>query len=429
MTKVAIFEPEIGARGPVAWAYNLRLGLRALGHEADVVSFTKSGNSRKSWGIDDWVNHYGSRFWHSEPDVLAKWDDAPSILDTYDAVILTEPKQNLHDKEALKKGTIPPYVEVLGRLQKAKWTTAVHAPQYSPEQVPFLDHLFSQSSFSTRFLTHNPGACPTHPTLKAWDEAGRAVYHPLPLFPKFELDETIPVTAIIGMTGRFVPNKGPQLLALVAQRIVRDPWIVELWGSPSIGAGACPSFVVYENLVAEGSIDIHRPTRMAPLRDDPKGPKVEEVLDIIQPKRWGVRGTAEGPEIWFRGGYTDIPTVYKRIGVHVDLTASNYSSCVEYSQLEAMDAGSVMLGPSHMWDTRYRGNVMHMSGAVPGATSLRKGKAKEMQDELTKWLPIAMAQVGTDEHYESARHNRLMLRELNDAGRCGELLISLAMGG
>ena len=125
--RVAILEPEPGVKGPTAWAFRVRYGFQQLGHECDVVSFTKSGKTRASWGKPQ----PGGRWWSEAPDVVVKTVNLVQTFDTYDMIVLPEIKVPLHDKMAIKESektgqdVLPEYVDAL-RKTKTKWTTSLH---------------------------------------------------------------------------------------------------------------------------------------------------------------------------------------------------------------------------------------------------------------------------------------------------------------
>jgi hypothetical protein len=113
--KVAILEPEPGVKGPTAWAFRLKHGFIGLGHECDVVSYTKSGKSRKAWGTPQ----PGARWWSEAPNVVVKTENIVEVLDSYDMIVLPEIKIPQHDKIALKagEGVLPEYVDALRRTK------------------------------------------------------------------------------------------------------------------------------------------------------------------------------------------------------------------------------------------------------------------------------------------------------------------------
>jgi hypothetical protein len=134
--RVAVFEPYPRMCGVSTWTWHAAQGFRDLGHHCDVVTFTKSGKPRKTTSIrrDGVTFAMGWQWWHEAADVTAKFDDAPSVLDKYDLVVLNEPKNGTADRDAAREQRLPEYIEALSRTQ-TPWMTILHAPQYDPKRA------------------------------------------------------------------------------------------------------------------------------------------------------------------------------------------------------------------------------------------------------------------------------------------------------
>lgn len=142
--KIAVFDPWPRVCSQTKWAFDVAHGFRSFGFHTDVVSFTKSGRPKA-----------GKRGWQQPVDVCDKWSHAIEVLETYDLVVLNEPKCGVADANSV--GVMPEYVDVM-RLITTPWTTALHAPHYSDDQAVWLDALMESDSFSRFVLEHHPGS-------------------------------------------------------------------------------------------------------------------------------------------------------------------------------------------------------------------------------------------------------------------------------
>src|SRR5690606_41359396 len=91
--------------GVTKWTFEVVHGFRALGHHADVISFSKSGRKRvteKKRRFDGSLSG-GWHWWPESPDVQGKWADAVDMLNEYDLIVLNEPKNATCDRDAKKR--------------------------------------------------------------------------------------------------------------------------------------------------------------------------------------------------------------------------------------------------------------------------------------------------------------------------------------
>jgi hypothetical protein len=335
--------------------------------------------------------------------VTAKYTDSAEVLGGYSAVVLSDVRTILQDKEALKgAGAItkdkPDYFAVLEK-SKAKFTTALHGNFYPPSEVVFAAELFALPGFTGAAITYAHAA----PMASAhiWPEVNW-VYSALPYQMLSEPDDDHPSPGhAAGITGRFIPNKGPTLLALAAAtgHIHGD---VELWGACSVGAGPSQSYRLYESLTKELGLPGER-----------KGNEPETVSggDIIRPHPWQVTGPKG--VISYKGGYEDPMLACWRLAVHSDLTASTFSHGMEFSQFESIDAGCGQVSVESMWHPDFTGMVIPAIPVISGEKKLLNTDAgKELIATVGEAVMRAKAKMPMARQMES-RYNRRMLATVN----------------
>ena len=411
--KIAILEPEPGVKGPTTWGFRLRYGFRELGHEADVVSFTKSGRSRSSWGKPQ----PGLRWWSEAPDVTVKTADIVATLDTYDMIVLPEIKVPLHDKMALKaeeEGTLPDYVDALRRT-KTPWTTSLHGSFYPDKDIPFVSKLLESPSRGTQLVTmSDDSALYSNDLFKSitW------IKGQMPYIPKFDIDAPVQREKIVGTSGRFIYNKGQPVVAMTSAFLDPDV-VVEIWGSCSVGLGPSPTYIVYELL------QNHFGAQCARYH---KNYGKEETItsgNIITPYPWDAR--VEGHAlVRYLGHYVDSSAIAKRFRVHMNLTAHNFArGLVEYSSLEAADAGALCIVPEHLSDSEFRMMVLDWYKGSPTQGRLVKDEGLEVIKKCAEAFQTCL-DVPEAAHIEIAQHNREVLRTRNDPRKTAEIMIESA---
>lgn len=385
-----------------------KAGFQVLGHDVDIVTFTKSGKRRITWGDDGM--RLGMSWWRSEPDVVAKTRDAADVLNSYDFILLTEPKHMTLDREATKAGdgTLPYYVEALRKVTKP-WTAVLCGPLFQEDRAPFIPELLESPGLKT-FVASGPDCAITSPFLNP--ETVPIVSYPYQ--PQLAVTDPVPFRPIVGMTGRIVPNKGP---AFLAHAITDDRWTVplnvELHGSASIGTGPNFTFLIWEHLLEHGWAG----ERIVPEKYRRIGP------DVLRPWPFISENPAQTKSVEYLGGFNDAVATAQRMGIYVGLTDSRYSSGVEFALLEAIDAGCYPILLEHLAVQPWIMAVLPYVGP-PSMTRLNKQQDPEKLDAL-----LGAVQHGHDMTSNDAqrRHisefNRQLLRELHDPSRwCGNLL-------
>ena len=401
--RVAILESEPGVKGPTRFAFNLRQGFEQLGHECQVVSFTKSGKTRKSWGTPQ----HGGRWWGDTPDLVVKTKDLVAALDSFDFVVLPEIRVLAHDKAALKLGenVLPEYVDALRRT-KTRWTTALHGTPYIQKEIPFVAALLESPSRANAFVTTRD-----NPQNDANDFFASLnwVRTRLPYLSRHNIDDPVPTGDVVGVTGRFVYNKG-QPLAAVTGTFLPPHITMELWGACSIGLGPSPTYLVYEQLKdtfgAQG-------VRHAKLNMDKVGqPGFDLDGNVITPYLWD-RQIPNGPAIRYLGNYHDPVVVNSRFRVHLNLTAGNFSSghC-EFTTMEALEAGAMCVTPKHLSDSEFKMNIIDYYDKSPTQAKIVHPDGLELAKKIAGSVCESLA-IPDAERFEIAKHNRALLRVLN----------------
>jgi len=411
--RVAILESEPGVKGPTRFTFNLRQGFIELGHDCQVVSFTKSGKSRKSWG----TAQFGGRWWGDTPDVTVRTPDLVDALDAYDMVVLPEIRVLAHDKATIKKGdgSLPEYVDALRRT-KTRWTTALHGTPYIQSEIPFVKDLLESPSRGGAFITtrDNP-----ENDANGYFASSKWIRTRLPYLPRHEINEPVPMTNIVGVTGRFVYNKG-QPLAAISGVFLPENIRMEIWGACSVGLGPSPTYLVYEQLKEHFGATGRRHA----IIDKSKlgQPGFDEDGNVITPFHWDLKLPA-GPEISYLGNYHDPVAVNSRFRVHLNLTAGNFSSghC-EFTTMEALEAGAMCVTPKHLSDVEFKMNIIDYYSKSPTHAKLIKPEGIALAQQIAESVKESLA-IPDNERYEMARHNRAMLRDINSPAKTAQAMI------
>jgi hypothetical protein len=409
--RVAILDPEPRVCGPTNWGFQLREGFKLLGHETQLISHTKSGRTRKSWGKPQ----NGGRWWSSAPDIVVKDEYLVPTLDAYDMIVLPEIKVPSQDKDAKKKGTLPIYVDALRRT-KTPWTSSLHGSFYPTRDVPFVKDLFESPSRGNYLITmsddsvEDPATDDIVRTIK-WQKA------PMPYTPQCAIDDPIVDARTVGTTGRFIFNKGQPIVCLAGVFLPADV-TVEVWGSCAVGQGPSPTFIVYEILKEKyGSQAKRYPTTFDPAIG-PDG-------NTVTPFPWDARPPG-GALVRYLGNYTNQIGVAKRLGVHVNLTSYKFArGLVEYSTIEAADAGAINIVPKHLSDPQFRMMVIDAFQPFSSPKRIESPEANATAQMVAEKIMTCLDQPKSWKE-EVVRHNREVMRTRNDPRICAQAMIDSA---
>ena len=334
--KIAIYQGDARVCGPSAWIEHMKTGFIRNGHECHIVTSTKSGKTPSHYGNVK----PGGHWWMRGPDVCVKQNILHNTFDDYDLVILPEPKLPLADKVARKlrdsgenEAALPFYVEALGRT-RTKFTTALHGNPYTDTNAPFAGDILALPNFSGTIIGHTAPLRTVSESMSQYPQ----VDIPLPYTTRVDVDADYPVNRTVGITGRFMFNKGSHVLGLAGQYLPPDV-TVEVWGSCSTG---------------------------------------------------------RGPSLTF------------------NLTADRYTSGMEFSTMEALDAGSLCITQDNVSsDPAYRTLVMKgwngPAGSVKTAFEKRPEETKQVAEKVMEVFDYFSA--NPEAHRDVVRHNRQALRD------------------
>jgi len=277
-------------------------------------------------------------------------------------------------------------------------TTTVHCGDYNERNFPFREAFRNIPGLTDTVVTHS------RPTFDAglhlWPD-WTPIEVPLPYEPHALIDAPGPTSAgrrTIGITGRYTAVKGHRALAAAAVNgyLPTDiPLDVDLWGFADVTAGPSATLSTFEQLTRHGFIGQRY-----------EGPAAQSLP-------WAV--ALPGGTLSYRGGYLDVGPIMPSLDVHVNLTTTVASGgAVEYSQLEAMDAGCAQVSPVHRWDPHYVGEVISSVHRWPTDRAFQDEHhaypvLHEIGTAVQKLYDRAPADV-----LEARLFNREMIRQLHD---------------
>lgn len=344
--RVAVMSPQPRVSGVVTYSHHLREGFRGLGHECDVVTFTLSGKLGASSAVES-VDAKRSG-WGWSPlgaDRCARWDRAAEVLGEYDIVVVEEPRCAPLDKkqmrllgegeikdgralvleEELSLDELPWYARALAAYDKpTAWV--LHDPGYGTRLAPFLGHLVRYAP-PRLVVTHREGALRSAEWAGVAQDSELRIPH-LPYRWRGPREHSS-WPRVIGTTGRYINNKGQPTLALAAAlEETPEGWQVEVAGASPLGAGPNHTFLTYEGLTKRYGWEGRR-----------------EGLDVT--RGWPWQASKGKRQVTYAGPYLDPLDAAARFGVHVNATDPAFSGpgSVEYTTLEAMDAGCMVVVP------------------------------------------------------------------------------------
>lgn len=410
--KVAIFEPDPRVCGPLTWAGHMKAGFTAIGVQLDTVSATKSGRNPSHWGNVK----TGGKWWATRPDRISRMDQVHHILDEYDLIILPEPKSPLADKLAIKAddGSIPWYVEALQRT-RTPFTTALHGNPYTEKNSPFADFIVGLDNFTGAIIAHTAPLRTVTPAIGAM----KNVQMELPYAPRNPVDAPFPRGKTVGSTGRFMFNKGSHVVGLSGAYLPPDV-TVEVWGSCSVGRGPNLTYNLYEAIkpwAEPGQAKRYH-------NSDGSHPKATEDGNIVQPFLYDVR-IKDHALVRYLGNYVDPLKVAARLTVHVNLTSSKYTSGMEFSTLEALDAGSLCITPPHCSQPEmYRTLVIDPWKAPAGSvTSALKTMDQTYRVSQTIEKALGFLDLPEEQHRAVVESNREALRKYPNPATIAQMIL------
>lgn len=425
--KVAILSPQPRTSGVVTYSHELARGFRALGHDCDVVTFTLSGKPSVAFKVEEVDTKRSGWGWSTLGyDRCERWDRAGEVLGEYELIVMEEPRCAPMDKRALRKAGdgdikygrlllergdfpyefLPPYIEALSGLGDAKIAVTLHDPGYGFRLAPFLEEFMSNVA-PDAIITHRDGSRDS----AAWGTPASIPEIRIEHLP-YTLKEDSERTAwqrVIGTTGRFINNKGQPTLALaMARASLPKDWAVEIAGASPLGAGPNHTFLTYEGLTKHYGF--------AGTRDG---------TDVTRGWPWEAYRDADNDYIRYVGPYQDPVHACSGFGVHVCMTDPGFSGVgsLEYVQLEAIDAGSMIVchtsripksGAPVLFEVEVPPDKWKLANAE--LTPVDEKRAVTA-DALGEAVSLAARTIEEGDPTEIAWHNREIVREWHDPAR------------
>lgn len=402
--RIAIYEPETFVGGMLTWALHLKTGLLRLGHEAELITFTRSGKPRAAWGRTT-----GMKARPSQYDRVFKYTDAREALVGYDGIIQNDPISYLQDA-AVRKGDVtltpgvPDYITVL-RQAACPITTTVHCGDYNERNFPFRELFRELPTLTGTVVTHS----------ETTFNAGRELWPdwtpiavPLPYAARSDPSDTSldnqPWKRRIGITGRYTAVKGHRALAAAKAYGYLDGLAVELWGGADVTAGPSATTQTFEQLIAASFT----------------GTRAPGSASVASPWRINTRDQY----VEYRGGYLDVWPVTQRLDVHVNLTTTVASGgAVEYSQLESMDAGCMQVSPAHRWTDDFVGEVIPGVDRWPTDRKFREKHDDSVMLELIGEAVEETYDCSIGERLGIRHHNQDRLRRIHDPASVAQAFV------
>lgn len=409
MAKIAIYEPDPRICGPDTWAQNLRLGFRELGHQCDVITFTRAGRRAPAWGRVEQAKS-SSLSCALVPDVCAKQDDAGRVLDQYDLVVLTDVKTATCDNAALKDEMLdePVYITTL-KSTDTPWTSALHGRWYyaHPDPIPaglseksgapFIHDLLKLPNFSGFLIAHAKDFDKYCPALQAI----RKEYLPLPyqLSHTDEQATTVRSSLVtLAVIGRMIPTKHRHVVnEMLTRGMLRDATCY-YGGGCVCTHGPSETYVMNEQLAEAGW--------ETSWGDD----------GVRKTKPFTARHASTANHVHYLGAYVDPYEVLHRSKCHVGITDCDFSGGLfEFATLEAIDCGCLPIVTEPFYP--HVGTDVECLRIPHAIKKFSPKVAREALDELYERIADCVITANSSWSPEAVRHNRECVARENDPRR------------
>lgn len=303
--RVMLLTPQFWISGTVTLARELQRGLPG----AVIACATRSGRPSTMWGRDvTAIKRATATAW--TPDLTAGATELLAIMrESFDVVHVTEPD--------IPAGHRDWWHDLLERIP-IPWTLTLNGNVYPDVRW---DRIITARNF-TRVVWHTPGHVP--PELRDARYPVDIVSLPRPYTLRHDAGAQLsrgrhPLFddgPIVGTHCRIAPDKGVALVAALARHVGAR---VCIDGAPQ--GGAMPY-----------TLELQRRYRAGP--------------QLPAEARW-TAGPLPG-HLAYLGAFSEGVSVARAHDVHVSATRLNFSAGHEYSLLEAVDAGCVIVQPEHM---------------------------------------------------------------------------------
>lgn len=360
MTRVAVVEPFFRTSGVTTYAHHLAEGFRRAGCDVELLTFTLSGRERAGDTSSRRADGQVKSGWQWSPykaERVLPWSEAARAFDEFDLVFLNEPRCAPLDKRGMRRlgkgdiklgrqkvadhdleySDVPDYIRALSE-SKTPWATCMHDPGYGPKLAPFLPQLMELAPPSL-IMAHRPGSVESG-QWAATEAATLIRVETTPHLPYASRPVKNTAGRVVGMTGRYINNKGqPTIIGLAAEGLLPprpkgSQWRVAVGGASPLGAGPNHTFLSFESLTQRYGLPGERQGNGNVTTGDP----------------WAVY-SQEGPLLVSYDGPYDDAVEYsaREHAVHVNATEVGFAGAgsLEYADLEAVDAGCLLVVPEH----------------------------------------------------------------------------------
>ncbi len=375
LPRVMLLAPQFWISGTVTLARELQLGWPA-DRQPVIACPTRSGRPSTQWGRDvGAIRRATHTSW--KPDIMGTAEGVLEVArDAFDLVHVTEP-----DIPAAQRDW---WHDTLERLP-VPWTLTLNGNTY-----PDVDwqRIINARRF-TGVVWHTPGHVP--PELRDARRPLRIVSLPRPYTLRHDVSAQLPRLAhpvfalerrespVIGTHCRIAPDKGVALVAALARHI-----------------GAC---VCVDGAPQAGAMPYTLTIQRSYLPEDDHVPAEARWVSDIGPGR-----------VSYMGSFTDGVVVAREHDVHVSATRLGFSAGHEYSLLEAVDAGCVIVQPEHMTESGCPLNQHTYPWDRRGVVGALLEEHRALSDAVRD------AVLAHESWYDQSR-NRTLVAEHHDPGR------------
>jgi hypothetical protein len=308
---------------------------------------------------------------------------------------------------------LPAYIRALSEAG-TPWASCMHDPGYGPKLAPFLPQLMEVAPPAV-IVTHRPGSFESGDW--AMDAGAAPARHvETPYLPYASTPQENRGRRVVGMTGRYINNKGqPTLVAAAAEGLLPLGWDVAIGGASPLGAGPNHTFLTFESLTGKHyKYEGYRQGNGNVTTGDP----------------WRV--SVWGNVIDYDGPYDDGVSYSTHHGIHVNATEVGFSGAgsLEYSDLEAIDAGCLLVLPTHRNQGQaYVASEYELTKCANAELSPIDDARRETIENLARAVTHSAEQWSDQPGASTIREaNRQATRDLNHPGRYAEKILAAVAG-
>lgn len=389
--RICVYILDAMISGTTTLAFHLAQGLRDAGHEVTTLTSTKSGKQTVRWTRPDG----GAQWWHEAPNQTVAHRELVATFDTFDFIIVNDIASSTLDNGKFEPG----YVNGLC-YTTTPWTAVAHGNAYDAKHAPhFTDLIASARGFTGSLLGCTaPYRYPDHELFSKLQIIN--IRRPYQMVN--DIDAPVPLSYGAGTIGRYSTGKNLHVLGLSLPYYI-DPAHLELWGACINSVAPTPSFLTYSELMKDGLISVQEPT--TPNKTSP----------------WCVNSVI-GSLAYYGGAYSDPMVPLSRLRVFVNLTSATFSAGTEYTTMEAVDAGCLLLAAPPMIDP---GSALRYGALdyVEWAKTPKKAALQTQELDALSRRVLRALDVDSQDHTALAWFNRQVLAEEHNPVTIGRQII------